>query len=52
MLPDSIYQWIVENCADSDYPVEFWVEMAECFAKLSRAEQKWFIDYLKESINE
>ena len=51
MLSDSVYQWIVENCADSSYPVEFWVEMAECFAKLSRAEQKWVIEYLETRVS-
>ena len=51
-LPDDLVQWITENCADTDSPLEFWLELAEEFSKLSKSEAKWLIDHLRDSINE
>ena len=51
-LPDDLVQWITENCVDTSAPLEFWIELAEEFSKLSKSEAKWLIDYLKESVNE
>ena len=47
MLPDGLIQWISENCVDTSYPLEFWIEFAEHFSKLSRSDQEWLIDFLK-----